>query len=189
MEFVSSYLNTVGKLLQDTPTERLEQISGMVLDAYKTGKQVFVVGNGGSASTASHLCCDLQKSVSLEGGKKFKVMSLTDNVALMTAWANDFKYEDIFAQQLNIWAQPGDLVIAISGSGNSPNVIKAVELGNELGAVTIGMSGFDGGKLAKVAQHSVVVPSNDMQHIEDAHMIFSHLIFRYVIEGLKSCQK
>jgi D-sedoheptulose 7-phosphate isomerase len=185
MDLVTGYLNTVGELLLNTPSEKLEEISAMVLDAYKTGKQVFVIGNGGSAATASHLCCDLQKSVSLDGGKQFKVMSLTDNVPVMTAWANDFEYEDIFARQLSTWVQPGDLVIAISGSGNSKNVIKAVEVGNESGAVTIGFSGFDGGKLAKTALHNVIVPSNDMQHIEDLHMVFSHLIFRYVLDGVK----
>lgn len=185
MDLVSGYLNTVGELLLNMPSKKLEEISEMLLDAYRTGKQVLIVGNGGSAATASHLCCDLQKSVSLEGGKKFRVMSLTDNIPVMTAWANDFDYSDVFAQQVNTWAQPGDLVIAISGSGNSRNVIKAIEAAKEIGATTIGLTGFDGGLLATVAEHSVIVPSNDMQHIEDVHMVFSHLIFRYVLQGVK----
>ena len=181
---VQNYLNNVSGLLDNAPTEDIQKAVDLVRDAYLTGKQVFVLGNGGSAATASHLTCDLQKSIGLCADKKFKVMGLTDSIPLITAWANDFDYSDVFAQQLDTWVQPGDLVIAFSGSGNSPNVIKAVELANDRKAVTIGLSGFQGGKLAQVAQYNINVPSDNMQHIEDLHMVYAHLIFRCLWEEL-----
>lgn len=184
MDRVSDYLNAVAKLLDEVPREETRKVAELVVEAYRSGKQVFIMGNGGSAATASHLACDLQKGVSCTGGTKFKVMAVTDNVPLMTAWANDFDYSDIFAEQLSAWVQPGDLVIGISGSGNSPNVIKGIELADQKGAVTVGLSGFKGGRLTQAARHNVVVPSDDMQHIEDVHLVVSHLIFRYVLEEI-----
>lgn len=186
MDRVEKYLDAVSKLLAAVPREDVRKIADLVVEAYRSGKQVFVMGNGGSAATASHLVCDLQKGVSCASELKLKVMAVTDNVPLMTAWANDFDYSEIFAQQIRPWLEPGDLVIGISGSGNSPNVIKAIEMANERGAVTAGLAGFDGGKLAKVAAYSVVVPSSDMQHIEDVHVVLAHLIYRYVLEEI-SC--
>jgi len=181
---VKDYLDAVAGLLADAPRDDIRKVADLLLDAYHSGRQVFIMGNGGSAATASHLACDLQKGVGYERDKKFKVMALTDNIPIMTAWANDTDYSNIFAEQLATWVMPGDLVMGISGSGNSPNVIKAIELANEKGAVTVGMSGFKGGRLAQVARHSMVVPSDNMQHIEDVHMVFCHLIFRYLLEEL-----
>jgi D-sedoheptulose 7-phosphate isomerase len=186
MDKVKDYLNDVSVLLSSMPREDIREVADLVIDAYKSQKQVFVMGNGGSASTASHLACDLQKTVGLCGDRKFKVMALTDNVPLMTAWANDFDYSDIFVQQLSTWLQSGDLVMGISGSGNSANVLRAVELANERGAITVGLSGFDGGRLAEIARHNIVVSSRNMQHIEDAHMVLAHLIFRYVLEEISA---
>jgi D-sedoheptulose 7-phosphate isomerase len=145
--------------------------------AHSEGRQVFVLGNGGSAATASHVAEDLQKGVKECSGKRFKVISLTDSTPLICAWANDNGYDCIFAEQLDSFLEPGDVVIAISGSGNSPNVIKAVEKANQMGAITVGWSGFSGGKLAKVAQKSIVVASDNMQRIEDVHLILGHLVF------------
>jgi D-sedoheptulose 7-phosphate isomerase len=181
---VDKYLNDVAALLNSAPREDIRNVVNLVMDAYRSGQQVFVLGNGGSASTASHLACDLQKTIGLYGDRQFKVMGLTDSIPLMTAWANDFDYSEVFARQLATWLNPGDLVIAISGSGNSPNVIKAMEYANEHGAVTIGLSGFQGGRLAQVAQHNIIVPSENMQHLEDVHMVFCHLIFRYLFEEI-----
>lgn len=181
---VDTYLNSVARLLAEVPREDIQKAADLVVDAYKSDRQVFIMGNGGSAATASHLACDLQKSVGCAGRRRFKVMAVTDSVPLMTAWANDFDYADIFAGQLSTWINPGDLVIGISGSGNSPNVIKGIEVANEMGAVTIGLSGFGGGRLAQVAQHNVVIASEDMQQIEDVHMVMSHLIFRCVLEEI-----
>ena len=184
MKRINQYLDDVSGLLAEVSREDIHKIVGLVMDAYQTGKQVFIMGNGGSAATASHLACDLQKGISSMGPKKFKVMALTDNIPVMTAWANDADYSEIFAQQLDTWVQPGDLVIGISGSGNSPNVIKGMELANNKGAITAGLAGFEGGKLAQVAKHSVTVHSDNMQHIEDVHMVLSHLIFRYLLEEI-----
>ena len=184
MDRIKDYLNAVAALLTEIPSEEIRKVADLVLDAYKTGKQVILMGNGGSAATASHFACDLQKGVSCKGDKKFKVMAVTDNTPLITALANDFDYSDIFAEQISIWAQPGDLVIAISGSGNSANIIKGIETANRKNAVTIGLSGFKGGRLAQIVQHSIVVPSDDMQHIEDVHLVLGHIIYRYVLEEI-----
>ncbi len=184
MERINSYLNAVTGLLADLPREDIARVVDLVREAYESGKQVFIMGNGGSAATSSHLACDLQKGLGALTDKRFKVMALSDNIPIMTAWGNDTDYANIFAPQLDTWVNPGDLVIGISGSGNSPNVINAIELANKKGAVTVGLSGFDGGKLAKVARHGVVVRSDNMQHIEDVHMVLAHLIFRVLMEEL-----
>lgn len=180
MGFVNSYINGVISLLSRTPEGPIQQLAELVLDAYKNEKSVYIMGNGGSAATASHLACDLQKGIKLLGGKGFKVMALTDSMPILTAWANDFSYSDVFAQPLTTWVQPGDLVIVISGSGRSANVIRAIEVAQHKGAITAALVGFDGGELGKLAMHKVVIPSEDMQHIEDAHMVVSHLIMRYI---------
>lgn len=184
MDRVNGYLDAVTELLAQVSREDIHKVADLVVDAYKSGKQVFLMGNGGSAATASHVACDLQKGINCAGDKKFKVMSVTDNIPLIMAWANDYDYSDIFAEQIATFVQPGDLVIGISGSGNSPNVIKGIELANEKGAVTVGLCGFKGGKLAQTAHHSVVVASDNMQYIEDIHMILGHLIFRYLLEEI-----
>ncbi|HET6454927.1 MAG TPA: SIS domain-containing protein [Armatimonadota bacterium] len=184
MDRVKSYLDNVAELLGQISKEDIKTIADLVMDAYRNGKQVFIMGNGGSAATASHLACDLQKGIGFSGDKWFKVMAVTDNIPIMTAWANDADYSDIFANQLAPWIQQGDLVIGISGSGNSPNIIKAIQFAKAKGAITAGMSGFKGGKLAKAARYNVVVPSDNMQYIEDVHMVLSHLIFRYLLEEI-----
>ena len=184
MERVKNYLDNVAALLGQVSKEDTKMIADLVMDAYRNGKQVFIMGNGGSAATASHLACDLQKGIGFAGDKWFKVMAVTDNIPIMTAWANDADYSDIFANQLAPWIQEGDLVIGISGSGNSSNIIKAIEFANAKGAITAGMSGFKGGKLAKAAKYNVIVPSDNMQYIEDVHMVLSHLIFRYLLEEI-----
>lgn len=184
MDRVGTYLDDVAGLLANAPRDDIKKIADLVADAYKGGKHVFLMGNGGSAATASHLACDLQKGVGCMGERKFKVMSLTDSIPIMTAWANDSDYANIFAEQLDTWVEPGDLVIGISGSGNSPNVINGMETAKRKGAVTVGLAGFKGGRLAQVADHSVVVESDNMQHIEDVHVVLAHLIFRYVLEEI-----
>jgi len=184
MDRISDYLDSVAGLLAQVPRDDIRKAADMIVNAYKSRKQVFIMGNGGSAATASHLACDLQKGIGCGRDAKFKVMAVTDNIPLMTAWANDSDYSDIFAEQLSPWVEPGDVVVGISGSGNSPNVIKGIQLANEKGALTIGLAGFKGGRLAQVAQHSVIVPSDDMQHIEDVHMVLAHLIFRCVLEEI-----
>lgn len=177
MNRVEYYLESIKDLLSKVSTEDIKAVADLVLIARTTGKHVYIIGNGGSASTASHFACDLQK------GAYVKAMALTDSVPLMTAYANDEGYNSVFVQQVETWVKRGDLVIAISGSGDSQNIINAVDSANFEGAVTIGFSGFEGGGLAEIAQHNIIVPSENMQHIEDVHMVLCHLIFRYVLDS------
>jgi len=174
---IREYLDLVTQALSELPEEAVQDMIDTLKAAHTDGRQVFLLGNGGSASTATHIAEDLQKGIKETSGKRFKVMSLTDCTPLICAWANDSGYDCIFEEQLNTFCEPGDVVIGISGSGNSPNVIRAIEKANEMGAITIGWSGFSGGRLAQTAQKSIVVKSDNMQRIEDVHMVLGHLIF------------
>jgi D-sedoheptulose 7-phosphate isomerase len=172
------YLTELKQVLDDLPRERFDEIVDRLMEAYEADRQIFVIGNGGSASTASHFACDINKGVSLGRDKKFKVICLNDNIPTMLAYANDLSYEDVFVEQLKNFLTPDDTLLALSGSGNSPNVIKAVAYANELGACTLGLTGFEGGELGRIASTALVVPSNDMQKIEDLHMIVVHMIMQ-----------
>jgi D-sedoheptulose 7-phosphate isomerase len=183
---IKDYLDLVGSAINDLPEDKIQDVIDILIDAHDNGRQVFLLGNGGSAMTASHIACDFQKGLKECTGKRFRASAVTDNVAIMTAWANDTDYESIFAEQLDCLLEPGDVVIAISGSGNSPNVIKAVEKANQMGAITVGWSGFGGGKLAQVARKPLVINSDNMQRVEDLHMILGHLIFACL---MKQCGK
>lgn len=177
MEQIQFYLRDVSKLLAELPVETIRQVVDRVLEAYQNDRRLILLGNGGSAATASHLVADFQKMIYLAGGKPFRAMACTDSMPLVTAWGNDTDYANVFAEQVRTWAEPGDVVLAISGSGNSPNVLKAVDVARERGATTIGLSGFAGGALAGKVDLSIVVPSDNMQRIEDVHMILGHLFF------------
>jgi D-sedoheptulose 7-phosphate isomerase len=134
------------------------------------------MGNGGSAATASHFACDLSKGTLMPGRPRFRVIALTDNMALFSAYANDYGYDSVFAQQLASIMRPGDVVVGISGSGNSPNVISAIELANKMQATTIGLTGFEGGKLSSLVDICVLVPNHCMEQIEDIHLMLEHTI-------------
>jgi D-sedoheptulose 7-phosphate isomerase len=177
MEAMKNYLETVGGILKNLPLPRIEQIMELIYKTYLNDSFIFLLGNGGSAATASHLACDLGKGTVAPGRKRMKVMSLTDNLPLITAWANDTQYEDIFAEQLAHFVSSGDLVMGISGSGKSKNVLNALILAKECGALTIGLTGFDGGEMKNIVDYCLIVPSNNMQQIEDCHLIITHLIF------------
>jgi D-sedoheptulose 7-phosphate isomerase len=172
----SEYLNYFNNTLNSLDEAQVEEMVNLVIDAYENERTVFVIGNGGSASNASHLANDLVKGTlkSMDQTKRLKALALTDNLALMTAYANDEGYETIFEQQLRTFANPNDLVIAISGSGNSPNVIRAIEWANNNGLHTIGVTGFGGGKLRQIAKTSVHVPLNDMCTSESVHSVIFH---------------
>lgn len=185
MSIIRDYLDLVASAITDLPEDKLQDIVDTLKDAYADGRQVFFLGNGGSATTASHLACDLQKGMKECTGRKFRVTTVSDSMALVTAWANDSVYENIFAEQIDSLVQPRDVVVAISGSGNSKNVINAVRKANELGAITIGWCGFGGGKLAEVAQKSIVVNSDNMQRVEDTHLVIGHLIFTCMMKQCK----
>jgi D-sedoheptulose 7-phosphate isomerase len=164
----------------------LERAAIMLLTCQARGRVVFVVGNGGSAATASHFACDLSKGTRRDGPPTFHVVSLTDNVPLLTAWANDSGYERVFSEQLTALAQPGDLLVAISASGNSPNVVAAVDAARSCGMAVVGLSGRSGGRLVNMVDALVKVPSDRIEVVEDAHLIVAHSLCVAVRERLAS---
>jgi len=186
MEIINEYFNRVYAACNSVRVEENQKFIQILEYAYHNNKHIFIFGNGGSGATASHFCEDLGKGT-LNGKKdikRFKVISLTDNVPYVLAWANDEGYETIFEQQLRNLADPGDVVIAISGSGNSANVIKAVDYANKNNMITVGLTGFDGGKLKKIAKHSVHIPINNMGVTECVHSIIGHYITDYLRETI-----
>jgi len=182
MSLIADYLRLVKEAISALPEDAIQDVVDTLRKAHTEGKQVFLLGNGGSAANATHIAEDLQKGVKEHTGRRFKVISLADSTPLITAWANDTSYERVFVEQIESLLDPGDVVIAISGSGNSPNVLRAVEKANEMGAVTIGWSGFAGGKLAQIAQKSIVVASDNMQRVEDVHLILGHLVYTCMVK-------
>ena len=177
MSYTRDYLDGMAALLGQLSTDEIENATALFWDNYQGARRVVFCGNGGSAATASHLPADFQKNMFLHGGRPWECLSVVDSIPLLTAWSNDTEYAHAFANQAKTWLRPGDLLVAISGSGNSPNVLAAVEAAHEAGATTLGWSGFGGGKLARLAQHNLVVPSDNMQMVEDAHVIAGHLIY------------
>ncbi len=175
MQEIRHYLKEVQSVLNRLPIGAIEEAVDVLLSANYVGSTIFTMGNGGSAATASHFACDLAKGAIVPGCPRFRVVALTDNVPLITAWSNDVAYEDIFAEQLGGLIARGDVVVAFSGSGNSPNVLKAVALARQRGGITIGFSGFDGGQLSRMVDVPVVVPCHCMEQIEDVHMVLCHL--------------
>jgi D-sedoheptulose 7-phosphate isomerase len=175
---IDKYLDEVSKLVLKIPSEAVERVISVILEAYRNGRMVFVFGNGGGSSTSAHFVCDLAKGTVAEGKQRLKAISLAENMPLLTAWANDTDYTNTFGEQLKNLVGKNDVVIGLSGSGMSPNVINAFHVANDAGAVSVLLSGFDGGKALKVVSHAIVVPSDDMQQIEDVHMILTHIIFR-----------
>lgn len=171
------YFLRVGAALRALPFTTIERVIDALWRAYVEGRTVYVFGNGGSAALASHCACDLGKGTILNGNRRLRVLSLTDNVPLMTAWANDSSYEDVFAEQLTGFVCKHDVALAISGSGNSPNVLKALQVAKDAGALTIGLTGFQGGRMKPLCDLCVIVPSDNMQVIEDLHVSVNHAIF------------
>ena len=173
-----AYMKEMAVILENFSMEALEEVAIKIRQAYDKGKHIFVMGNGGSGTTASHFACDINKGVSKDLEKRFKMICLNDSIPTMLAYANDIAYEDIFIEQLKNFLEPEDVVIGISASGNSKNVIKAIQYAKENSGITIGLTGFDGGQLSRISATSVIVPSNDMQKIEDTHLILLHIIMR-----------
>lgn len=173
----SGYFKSVADVLARLPLQTIHQMTEALWQAYRDNRAVFLFGNGGSAALASHMACDWGKGTVVDGRPRFRVLSLTDNVPLLTAWANDAAYEDVFAQQLLNFVQPNDIAFAISGSGNSPNVLKGLRAARQAGAQTLGLTGYQGGKMKELCDICVVVPSDNMQHIEEFHLSITHSIF------------
>ena len=191
MEYVQKYLDEVGRILQNLPQAEISRAIDILTQARAEGRRIFVMGNGGSAAMASHFVCDLGKGTAQEGEARFKIMSLNDNVPLLTAYANDFGYETVFAEPLASLAEPGDVAIAISSSGNSTNVLRAIDAARKRGLMTIGITGFEGGKLREMVDVCVTVPADPrhpdgMQHAEDGQWVVLHAIFVAIRHGMRS---
>ncbi|MBK8047609.1 MAG: SIS domain-containing protein [Anaerolineales bacterium] len=170
------YVAGLKQALDLLPFQVIDHVVELLDQARREGRQVFVFGNGGSASTATHMACDLGKNTIVPGMPRLRVLSLNDNVALFSALSNDCGYENVFAEQLSSLVQRGDIVVAISASGNSPNVLKAIALAKDYGAITVGMSGYNGGKLAKMVDHPIVVQNHCIEQIEDIHLMVEHMM-------------
>ena len=167
----------------------LEEAARTLLSCQARGRVVFAVGNGGSAATASHFACDLAKGTRGDGAPTFSAIALTDNVPLLTAWANDVSYDRVFAEQLASLARPGDVLVAISASGNSPNVLAAAETARAGGLVSIGLTGREGGRLAALVDTVVHTPSDRIEIVEDVHLIVAHSLCVAARERLAACAR
>lgn len=182
MNAIQDYLEDLKQTLDSLPRERIQQVIDILHEARLNKQQVFILGNGGSASTASHFVCDLAKNTRAKTYPNFKVIGLTDNMAIFSALANDDGYENVFADQLASYVQAGDVVIGISTSGNSPNVLRAIQLANSIPAKTIGFTGYDSGKLGSLVDVDLHVPSECIEHVEDIHLMLEHLICKALRE-------
>jgi D-sedoheptulose 7-phosphate isomerase len=183
---VKEYISSITEAIQQLPIELIEEVIDTLHAARLAERQIFIMGNGGSASTASHFVCDLAKNTRKEGWPHYKVIGLTDNMAIFSAYANDEGYENVFAQQLESLINPGDLVIGISASGNSPNVLKAMEVAEKHGATKIGFTGFAGGKLGQMVDLHINIPNNNYGQIEDIHMMLEHMAINALLERIET---
>jgi D-sedoheptulose 7-phosphate isomerase len=182
MNYVKSYVEELQETLNYLPLDLLNQVIYILHEARLNRRQVFIMGNGGSAATASHFVADLAKNTRKPGWPDFRVIGLTDNMAIFSALANDEGYENVFVQQLASFVEPDDVVIGISASGNSSNVLKAIELANRVGATTIGFTGFNGGILGTLVDLHLHVASDVIEHVEDIHLMFEHLVCKALRE-------
>jgi D-sedoheptulose 7-phosphate isomerase len=183
--FVADYQNKLIATIQGLDLARIEQAIEWLRETRERGGTIFTCGNGGSASTASHFVCDIVKGASYKREKRFRIQGLADSLPTLTAYSNDVDYGVVFVEQLKNFGKAGDVLIAVSGSGNSPNVVKAVEWANANGLRTIGLTGRDGGQLGQVAQLEIRAAEPHMGRIEDAHMIALHMIGYYFMDTEK----
>ena len=183
MDTVGKYLSQVNQTLKNLPLEQINEVIELLFDARLKKQQIFIVGNGGSASTASHFACDLGKNTNVKGWPLYRVLALTDNMAAFSAYANDEGYENVFVRQLASFVQEGDIVIGISASGNSENVIRAIEFAKDVEAITIGFTGFDGGRLKPLVDISCHIPSDCIEIVEDFHLMMEHMISKALREA------
>jgi D-sedoheptulose 7-phosphate isomerase len=181
---IRTYFRDLTGLVSQLPYNSITQIVSIFLNAFAEQRTVYVFGNGGSAASASHLMCDINKGASPGEGKRPRVMALTDNASLITAWANDFGYERIFSEQLKTFIKPRDVAFAISTSGDSPNVLLALEVARESGAMTVGLGGCQGGQMKSLCDVCAIVPSDNVQLVEDLHHAMIHSIFVAVRQSL-----
>lgn len=186
---INSYLINLQTCIDKLDRTEIERLINELLKAREEDRQIFIMGNGGSAATASHFCCDINKGLSYQQNKKFKMICLNDNTATMLAYANDVNYDSIFVEQLKNFMNKGDLVIGISGSGNSKNIINAIEYANKNGATTFGLTGYSGGKLKEISKFSINANVDNMQLSEDIHLAICHLVYSCImIENSKTVE-
>lgn len=178
-----NYLAGLQQVLRKLNLPEIEKVCEVLFQAYLDGRTVFFFGNGGSAALASHMACDFGKaslaspSVPGRAAKRFRAISLADNVPTLSAWANDTAYEHVFAEQLATYLSPADVAFGISGSGNSLNILRGFERARKMGAVTVGLTGNGGGKMRRLVDHAIIVPATHLQHIEDAHLVVAHILY------------
>jgi len=175
---VANYIQQHNSVMNSLDQEEVDFAINLIIKAWKSNHQIVTCGNGGSANTTSHYITDWNKMSNLATGKQFKGICLSDNIGMLTAYANDLSYEDIYAEQVKNMMNPGDLLIAVSGSGNSENIVRAIDVANGNGITTLAICGYDGGKIKKVAHHSLHIKSFDMQLCEDAHFVFGHMVMK-----------
>ncbi|MFC2009348.1 SIS domain-containing protein [Chloroflexota bacterium] len=183
IETIGKYISQVSATLEMIPIEKIAQVVDLLEEARLKGNTVYICGNGGSAATASHFASDLAKGAICRGKPRIKAFALTDNIPLLTAWANDTAYENIFAEQLENLVEPEDIIVGISGSGNSLNVLNGIKAAKARGATTVGFIGFDGGKLEDLVDIAVLVPSHNMEQVEDIHLLLEHVITTCLRKG------
>lgn len=181
MKAIRDYLAESARVLQALPVDDIERLVDLLDAAWRGGRRIFAAGNGGSASLAAHIACDLNKDCTRAGLPRLKVISLVDNVSTLTACANDERFEDIFVEQILNFYEPGDVVIGISGSGNSENLVRLLDWSRAQGAVVVGLLGYSGGRMKPLCDLALVADSYDMQHCQDAHLAIVHV----VMQGLK----
>lgn len=179
---IENYLTKLKRTIDQLSVENISELMEVLIMARNNDRTIFIMGNGGSSATASHFVCDFNKGVSANKTNRFKFICLNDNIPSLMAYANDISFEEIFVQQLKNFFQVGDVVIGISGSGNSKNVLNAIQYAKDNGGVTIGLTGYNGGKLRSIAQYNVNVPIDDMQITEDLHMVLDHCMMQILSE-------
>lgn len=180
---ITAYFYRLKETIDKISVDDLNTLMNVLEQARLDGRQVFVMGNGGSAATASHFVCDFNKGISLGKEKRYKMICLNDNVPTLMAYANDIAYDEVFVGPLRNFLLPGDVVIGISGSGNSGNVVKAMEWASAHGAITVGLTGYSGGKVMQLAQYNVHIPIDDMQVTEDLHMVLDHCMMKILCDA------
>lgn len=183
---ITSYIETEKRILDSLSKDEINTVMNVLEEARLSGKRIFICGNGGSAATASHFCGDFNKGISLDQDVKYNLECLSDNIPMMMAIANDISYDDVFVIPLKNKMKKGDVVIGISGSGNSKNVVKALEYANEIGGTTIALSGYSGGKIKEIARYGIHVAVDNMQIVEDVHMALNHLMV-YILSNMDEC--
>lgn len=190
-QYFRGYCNYLGELLGSLDYSEIEKVAQLIFEKYKSGQTIFLAGNGGSAATASHFALDLAQCCPPEAENRFRAVSLTDNAPWLTALANDIGYEEVFTGQIKNLLRKNDLLVVISASGNSPNVVAAVRLTKELGGVTVGVVGFDGGELAQICDHVIHVRSHKGEYgpVEDIHLVLDHMITSYLRMSLSQLRE